>query len=286
MEVQILIQGVVLPAALATAILLLGFRPWQRKEHYQGGLWSGGIALALAFIVSFISQNGWESLQPNSKRDWIVYLALALGVIGLPAALLRKSTWPTWLAGPLLVLAITLIIKPLDNPTYALLGLPGLCGVSVILWFLLEPLARRRPGASLPISFLIIFTGIAIIAELTGGITFPIICGALSGVCGAAFVISLLNPRFSFHAGATPLLATMPPTILWLQGWYDYSGAPVACFLLPLLALPLLWLGELPVITRQRPWIGVVARVFLVTIPVAIAIVLVMNTQSSDPYSP
>lgn len=286
MEVQVLLIGVVLPAVIAAAVLVLGFRPWRRKDHYQGGLWSGGIALALAFFVSFISQNGWEKLHPTSKWDWNVYLALALGVIGLPAALLRESTWFTWLAGPLLVLAIMLIIKPLDNPTHALLGIPGLCGVSLTLWFLLESLARKRPGASLPISFLIIFTGVAIIAELTGGLTFPIICGALSGVCGAAFVISLLNPRFSFHAGATPLLATMPPMILWLQGWYDTSGAPVACFVLPLLAVPLLWLGELPVITRQRPWIGVMARGLLAAIPVAIAIVLAMNTQSSEPYSP
>ena len=105
-------------------------------------------------------------------------------------------------------------------------------------------------------------------------------------MCGAAFVISLLNPRFSFQAGATPLLATMPPMILWLQGWYDTSGAPVACFLLPLLASPLLWLGELPVITRRRPWLGVASRALLAAIPVAIAIVLAMNTQSSDPYSP
>ena len=286
MEVQILIQGVVLPAVLAAAILVLGFRPWRIKDRYPGGLWSGGIALGVAFFASFISQNGWAQLNPTSKRDWIVYLALALGIIGLPAALLRKSKWLTWLAGPLLVVVIALFIKPLDNPTHALLGVPGLCGVSLILWFLLEPLAQRRPGTSLPISFLIIFTGVAIIAEQTGGVTFPVICGALSGVCGAAFVISLLNPRFSFRAGATPILATMPPTILWLQGWYDYSGAPVACFLLPLMALPLLWLGELPVITRQRPWIGVATRALLVTIPVAFAIFLAMNTQSSDPYSP
>ena len=282
MEAQVLIQGIVFPTVLAAAVFILGFRPWRKKDHYPGGHWSGGIALALAFIVSFISQNGWGILIPTSGRNWIVYLVFALGVIGLPAALQRKSTWSTWMAGPLLVLAISLFIKPIDDPTHALLGVPGLCGVSVTLWFLLESLARKRPGASLPLSFLIIFTGIAIIAALTSGFTFLVACGALGGASGVAFVISLLNPRFSFQAGATPLLATMPAAILWLQGWYDYSGVSVACFLLPLLAVPLLWMGELPMITRRRPWIGVAARGLLAAIPVAIAIVLAMNTLSSE----
>lgn len=286
MEVQLLIYGVVLPAIAAAAILMLGFRPWRRKEHFDGGLWATGPALAVAFLASYINVHGWGQFLPTSKREWIVHLAVATGVLGCGAALIRKPKWVPWLAGPLLIAAIALLIKPIDNPTHALLGVGGLCGVVFILWITLEPLAIRRPGASLPLAFWVIFAGVAVIAEQTGGITFPLYCGALSATCFAAFVTSLLNRRFSFQHGATPLLAAIPATILWLQAWYDYSGVPVACFLLPLLAVPLLWLGELPVITRRRPWIGVAARGLLAAIPVAIAIVLAMNTQTSEPYSP
>lgn len=286
MEVQVLIYGVVLPAVLAAAVFVVGFRPWRRKEPFAGGHWATGPALAVAFLASYISVQGWRQLLPTSKREWIVHLAVAAGVLGCGAALMRKPKWLPWLAGPLLIVAIALLIKPIDNPTHALLGLWGLCGVVFILWITLEPLAIRRPGASLPLAFWVIFAGVAVIAEHTGGITFPLYCGALSAACFAAFVISLLNRRFSFQHGATPLLAAIPATVLWFQAWYDYSGVPRVCFWLPLLSIPLLWLGELPVITRRRPWIGVAVRALLAAIPVAIAIVLAINTQSSDPYSP
>ncbi|MCZ6835132.1 MAG: hypothetical protein O7G85_05095, partial [Planctomycetota bacterium] len=225
-----------------------------------------------------------EAFKPSAKIDWILYVAIAMGAIGLFLALIRTSKWKPVLASLSIVLAIGFLIKPIDNPTFALWGLPGLCGAGLIAWLLLEPLATRRPGASLPLSFMVLFTGLAMFTEKTGGISLALTYGALSGVCGAALVVAWLNPKLSFAGGATPMLAAIPPTALWLQAWYYYGDAPWYAFPLMLLVIPLLWLGEIPLVTKRPPWVGVLIRASLVAIPAVIAIVLAMSEQPTDSY--
>lgn len=315
--IEQVVQGVMVPAVLATLVLVLGWRPWRRTRDGEVGassadgvgLWAPAVAFTLAFCLSFMSKNwpAWfttpedgnerapvvaatirgslDALRPSSRTDWIVYLALASGVIGVLAAMIRRPGWVGWLAGPAIGIAVWLIIKPLDNPTYGLLGVPGLCGAAVLAWLLLEPLAARRQGASLPLAFMLVFTGLSIFVFKTGGLSMPLICGAMSAVCAAALVLAWLRPTVSFARGGTPFLASIPPAILWLQAWYYFGEAGWYAFPLMLAAYPLLWLGELPVVTNRPAWVGVIVRAVLAAIPAAAAVVLAMNAQPSDPYS-
>ncbi len=284
MNFEQILFGVLLPAFIAAAMFILGWRIWRRRNPYEQGHWAGAAAFTLAFAFSWISEKGVGSLRPVDKAGWIVYLPLAAGLIGLLAALWRRPKWAPWLAGLLLIPAAALLTKPIDNPTYALLGLPGLCGAVLVCWLLLEPLAARRPGASLPLAFMVFFTGLSIFAFMTDATSWPIVLGAMSGVGGAALVAAWLNPRLSFQRGATPLLAALPAAVLWQRAWYYYGEAPWFAFVLPLTAFGLLWLGELPLITKRPPWMGVVVRGLLVAIPVAIAVILAMKTGETDPY--
>lgn len=287
--VEQILKSIALPVVVAAVIFVIGWRPWRRKVPYTGGQWSGAPAFAAAFVLSFISEKGIGNLKPTSKGEWIVHLAIAAGVIGLLAALVRKPKWLPWLAGPLVATASVLIFRPLEDPKVALLGLSGLFITTLAGWLLLEPLAKRRPGASLPLAFMLLFTGISMFFFISGGLSYSILFGAMSGVCGAALVTAWLNHRFSFHRGATAALAALPVAALWIRSWYympqgDHD-VPWFAFVLPLLAFPLLWLGELPMVTKRPAWVGVIIRALLVAIPLAAAVILAIKAQEADPYS-
>lgn len=285
MNFEQILFGVLIPAFIAAALFIVGWRIWRRRNPYEHGHWAAAAAFTLAFAFSWISEKGAGSLRPVDKAGWVVYLPLTAGLIGLLAALWRRPKWIPWLAGLMLIPAVALLTKPIDNPTYALWGLPGLCGAVLVSWMLLEPLAARRPGASLPLAFMVFFTGLSIFAFETDSTSWPIVLGAMSGVCGAALVAAWLNPALSFQRGATPLLAALPAAVLWQRAWYYYGEAPWYTFVLPLTAFGLLWLGELPIVTRKPAWIGVIIRVLLVAIPVVAAVILAIRVQEADPYS-
>jgi len=299
------LKSVAVPAIVAAAILIAGWRPWRRLrglDAHERGQWSTATAFALAFLVSFVSRKwpSWsaeggaglmqasiDALRPASRRDWIVYLALAAGGIGLLAALVRRPAWLIGAIGPLTAAATWLLIRPIANPTYALGGGAALCGITLLLWFLLEPLARRRAGPSLPLAMVPLFAAISGIIALTGGVGMSVAmtAGAMAAVCGMAAIIAWLNPRFTFARGATPLLAAVPAAIGWLQAWYAPGTTAWYVFTLPLAAIPLLWLGELPVVTRRPPWVGGLVRIVLAVIPGAAAVLLAMNSVQADASS-
>jgi hypothetical protein len=295
-----LLNGVLLPALVAAAILCAGWRPWRKRDRVRTGHWSAAIAMAVAGAMSFVSRAWplWTDpdagpthslaeavrgsmilLTPSARIDRIVLLILATGGIGLAASLVKRPAARAIGTAGLLALAMGLIIRPPDHPAFTTFGVLGLCATAVTLWAMTEPLAALRAGASLPLSFLVLLGGVSWFMAINDLLMLALVCAAIGASAGMAAIVAGLNPTFSLARGGTPVLIATLAVTMWLGAWYHQGDAPRIAFVLPLAGPALLWFGELPLVARRRPWVGLLVRPALAGIPVAIALGLAMKGQ-------
>jgi hypothetical protein len=65
---------------------------------------------------------------------------------------------------------------------------------------------------------------------------------------------------------------------------YSYSAVPLAAYLLPAAAAPMLWLGEVGLVRDRRPWLRSLIRLTLSAAPVGVAVALAASRVETDIY--
>jgi hypothetical protein len=278
--------GVLLPAALTAAGLLLAARP---ALAARGG---DILAVAIGLVAGFAALAGSGEivanfLKPSSTWDWLPAVALlanALGIAdrlilepGLASAKSSKQLWRSlrWgtrlgiglLAGWLLMRAQS-ALEPVSGGWIAALAV-----TATGLWAL-DFVARSWPGSVLPMLLTLVAFAAAALMHLCGFITLAMMGGVLGAVLAACTVVGWLRPHAAVTRGAVPALAVLLPGLLFCSHFNDYSETPAACHLLIVAAPLVLLVTSIPPVARlSSGWLALL-RVAVVLLPLAAALTI------------
>lgn len=305
--------GVGLPLVMAGAILALGWRVWRaRGESRSSPGWAGALSLGAAMIASHVALHG----SVNQKWERVVYLLGAAMTIGAATAAIRwlisrvgaKSPsdadltepdhgalgglqWLAWVVAAMLTgVAAHLVMTGLFQP-----GDPAWMRYAVVtgpiaFTLLMQPLAERRPGLTLPGAMVMACFAQAGVLVLSGNQTFALMPASLGTASLAAVLVSavvtLRGGSVSIGAPAVPLAGvalTIPPVLglLWV------TGLPIAFAWaagLTAMAPVMLWIGEARPIAQRGPAVRLLIRLTLVAVPIVLGLLLAKANAETDVY--
>ncbi|QOJ17044.1 MAG: hypothetical protein HRU76_05355 [Phycisphaeraceae bacterium] len=305
--------GVGLPLVVAGAILALAWRVWRARAGSpaaHSSAWAGALAFGAAMIASHIALNGGV----NQKWERVVYLLIAAGVIGMAAAAARwtltqrakhaatttsesvcagarPGDWLAWVIAAMLTGAAAHFVMAGifqdGDPTWMRIAAAG---APVAFALIMQPLAQRRPGATLPAALTLACFGQAGVLVLSGNQTFALIPASLAAASMAAVLVggavALRGGSVSIGSGAMPLASvalTIPPVLglLWVTGLpiaFAWAAGLVA------FAPAMLWIGEVGSIARRGALTRFLIRLALVALPIAAGLLLAKANAETDVY--
>ena len=244
MEQDLIIHGVLLPAACAV-VLLLVTRRWGTRVR--------GVSCALALLLSARANDSFGGFPPTNGWMWIVIAVCAVALVGAAAG--ERSGSRTGraivcaLAG---CIAALLMPVPMWQSVDARLLLAGALGVIALL---LLPVGMHRGGFSFWCACGMAIAGTSAVALLSGFAKLAVALGAVSCACGWIAVASALaRPRHALHAGISGTLVIVAVTVLGAASAFGYetSSTPAWIFVAAG-ASPLgCWVGEAPPFRASR----------------------------------
>ncbi|HEY7314462.1 MAG TPA: hypothetical protein VH643_34255 [Gemmataceae bacterium] len=247
--------GVALPVLVSAAVLLISWPLWRRTKLPQKGAWAVALALGLGCAAGQIGVEGARSFPPREAADRLFYLTLAAVALDV---LDFQRFCPSWLRGALRAVLWLVVVWSLLPPalrTEASRGVPaswlvGLGLAGLVFWFALALTARRLPGTTMLLLFLVSAGTIGVLSR-----GHSVTLTQLAGVLTAALLPILIRSA----CGPPVILATAPVMVLlpglWLRShFYDYEPPPMPAFLLLAAATVTGTLGLLPGIRSLAPW--------------------------------
>ena len=275
-----LLLGILFPALAAGIIWGLGWKLWRpisKGAEIENGYWSGAVGCALAVAIGSFGLMGWVGFPPRLAEGWLPFIAGGAALIALFESLVLRKNWlaraSIWLV--LLAVMVWLLMSPRRSSLSTLEYSAWVGGIAVCAWVgqsVVEALAERWTGASIPLSLWVWSVGIAACEALTGSLRYGQLAGVLAAAMGAGFVAALLKSKIAFSRGAVTIVTSAAYALL-LCGYF-YSDLPFASAVILALAPLILWIGETGVLTRQKQWIVVPARALLISVPVMVAVLI------------
>jgi hypothetical protein len=271
-----ILLGGVLPGVVTLLVLAIGWAAWRRGERPRAA-WAAPLAIALGFAAGWIGLSSGHrvpGLPPRLGQEWLFYLALAAGAIGVILAFARAH----WSIGIVLAAifsaaAAYLLISRLPR-IYSNGGLPlvAMAAGGVVGWIVLTDLFAARAGrvhATLPLAILTML--VSVIVMLCGSQTIGQYVGIAAATAVAAAIVAAISPGASFRHGAAALAAITGAVLIVAR---FYISPPMPLLYLGLIALTplLLLLSTLPTLSR-KPRRRLLAAA-LALVPPAIALVL------------
>lgn len=279
--------GIVLPALVAFAVLIVAWCPWRRKDSPPVGRWGGALALSAGYAVGHVALTGWQPFPPTEVTHWLLYFALAAMAVGLLDALWREPAWLRWGGRLLLAGAVVwLLLRPIIEYTWgSAQGAAWIVGLGLALlafWAGLEALSERLSTASLSLILLIVTAGSSVVLLLSGSALLSQLGGAAAATLGACLVVAGRSPTLSLARGAVCVVSVLLAG-LWLNGYF-YAEAPLTSVLLVALSPTAAWVGQVERVRRLAPWQANLVRVAVVLVPVALAVVTALRASPRTGY--
>lgn len=299
------LKSVVAPALGGVILLALLWRPWSggaRDERTNPAPppptpagWMTALPLGAAFVAAIWIAHGFPGLWSVDVFKRLHWAAVA----GVLVALIDARRSPGWLAPAGAVVASLFLVWILtehrrDNGVWegrAIWGWTAAWTLAVAGgWMALTVAAARRSGPVLPFVLSLVATVQALGLVQAGLAAAGQLGGLLSAWLGFAFLLALLNPRFTLARGGAHVLGacmgaltingyTLAPTPI------PYAGLGLLT-LLPLVALPAALL--LPARRDGQPdrWWRRPALDLAILAPLAAAILVLTRPPAPDPSEP
>ncbi len=276
--------GVLLPAAVTALGLLLALR-WAFAA--RGGDVLAVVAGLVAGLAALVATDQIPSRfhKPVDCWDWLPGLALLASAVSLDRLLFltrpaRAARPPVllarWvvrvgfaaLAGWLLVRTQSANVEPVEEwwPAALALAVTGLWG--------LDFLARRWPGAGLPVLLALVAFAAAGVMELSGFIRLSQMAGVLAAVLGGCALAGWRWRHAPVAEGAVPAFAVLVPGLLFGAWFNTFAQVPAASYLLVVAAPLLLALTALPPLAGLPGRPLALVRAGVVLLPLAAALAL------------
>lgn len=244
MEQDLIIHGVLLPAACAVALLLVT-RRW-------GTRWRG-VSSGLALLLSARANDSFGGFPPTNGWMWIVIAVCITALVGAAAGERSGSRTGRAIVCALAAsLAALLMPMPMWQSADARLMLAGGLGLIALLML---PTGMHRGGFSWWCACSLAIAGTSAVALLTGFAKLAVSLGAVSCACGWIGVAAVLvRPRHSLPAGIAGTLALVAVTVLGAAAAFGYetSSTPTWIFIASAVSPLGCWLGEAPPFRASR----------------------------------
>jgi hypothetical protein len=252
-QVAGLVYGVLLPAVVAGVVLLAGRRAW-----------AAALGLGAGYVAGHAVLFGWPALPPPDSSNWPLWFA-----IGAAALAVVETSWEPraairWLVRALAATGALVIVKPpAESIVWSLEHAAGL----LVLWVLLDVLARKLGSASFALVALVLAAGAAAVVGLTGSAKLGQMGGCLAAGLGACWVLAAVGVAREISGGVVSVVAVVLGSIVACGTGYSetppWMAAAVAAT--PLAALAI----EATPLRRATPWKAATARAILVALPLA-----------------
>jgi hypothetical protein len=284
----VVLKGLLLPGALAFALLLLPGGLWRRSSGSPGRRWVAPLAVGLGYVAAQLLLLGLPAFPPLDTTQWLLVLALVATLWGLAEA---EDLGPRW-SRALVSLVISLgsgylLLRPLLGSTWtAATGWPWIAGMGLAIFALWQALgiwARRAEPIALPLVLMIWVAGTGLVLALSGSVLLGQLGGALAATLAAALLLELWNPAKAITSAAIAPLVVILSGLL-LNGAF-YSETPVGSVVLLVVSPGVAWLAGLLAALVKRRWLRVCLQGAAVLLPVLIAIWWAGSTAVEDPYA-
>ena len=272
---NLLLFVVVVPALVAALLAVMA--GWAGRRAGVPGAAQAAVALALgAGVIAACLGIAWPTFPPIDVTHRIPWLVLAAVLLGFFESIHPSPAWARWENRLLLaVLVLGVILGPVlgaDWPSRRdLLVQGGLVLAVLIAWTNVEALAAGRSTAVVVPALLVIGSGTAVAALLSGYAVLGQIAGGLTApAAGGVWVSSWWLPDRSLSRGGVPVLVASLAAFLIVG--HVYANLPLASAVL-LGAAPLAaWLAWVGPARRLAPWQSALLAAVLMLVPAGVAV--------------
>jgi len=227
---------------------------------------------------------GWPvagSGEQLSAWHWVFWLAPVATLLELVGERIPGGAWGRWaLRAGLVFAGLIVLLQPYWRYTWegvdAAKSLLGLTALFVALWASVDRAARRIGGLSWPFCAMIVSLGTSLALILTGSQRLSELGIILTSVMGVIALGGLKPARRPLAGGASAVFAVIIGGLLLSA--HIYSETAGRTVLLLAFAPSAIWIGQVPPLSRMRPWkltairIGaVLALVLLAVVPLVVA---------------
>ncbi len=282
---QPLLYGVALPAVAAAAVLLLTWRPWRRDLAPERTAWGVGLALAAGYLVGHVGvEGGRPPWPPREAVDRLWYLTSAAAALSLLDGSLRCPAWLRWLLRAALWLGAVWLLAPpalRQSGGGAVPTLLGLGGAGLRVWGPLAALARRLPGAALPLALLPTAAGTAVLLYRCHSARLAQFAGVVAAALLPVLARSCVRPALT--VATAPVVLLLPG--LWLMAhFYCDPPAPVTSLALLATAALAAGVGCLPGAPQRPAWQCNLLAALLAVLLAALAVWQVRSAGGADTF--
>ncbi len=264
---------VAMPLGIAIVCMTIAWRPWRRGDR-EGirGWWGAPLGVGIGYLVGHVAINQRPSLPPAQPTDYLFLIACAGIIVGLLDSL-RMPAVVRWALRVALCAGVSWFMLSRgfrgeqEGPVIAAWTI-GQAAALAGIWSLLERLAARRAGPSIPLALSLLIAAAGVVFFKAGSGRLAQLSGVLGAALGGAALVALAAPRVSSARG---LLAVVIPVygalILSMWQYPQPFGVPIILAAAPLL----LWAAE-----WRESVTTVIGRVLLALTPVLVALLLLL----------
>ncbi len=259
--VEVLIYGGLVPAAVTALLLALAVKARPNLEAGGGAALAGGVLAGHALL-------GVAPWAPNTSWHWLPYLPLIAAAASLGEAVAPSHRFLSWgLRIAVAALASWLLVPTLpelqETRPY---WLAGSAVAVLVLWAVLQPLARKQSGPLIPSLLLLVAMAGAVVIEQGGFGKLAQFGGVLAAALGGCAVVCGWRRDRPWMSGVVPGVALLLTGLVVNGYFYNFGDVPPSSYVLILVAPLGLAVGALPFVRR---W-GKVARSLLQTVAVVV----------------
>ncbi len=268
-----LVWTVAMPLGIAIVCMTLAWRPWQRERRDSvRGWWGGALAIGLGYLVGHVVINHWPSMPPANTDDYLFVLAIAAAAVGLLESM-RMPMWLRWCIRAVLAAAVSWFMlsngfRSSHSAWVIAAWTAGPAAAIFVVWTLLERLAERRTGPSIPLALSLMIAVASFYFFKGGSGKVAQLAGLLAASLGGAALVTMMAPRVSIARGALAVAVPLYLALILYSWQYPKPlGTPIILAAAPLA----LWLAE-----WRESVTAVAARVLLAAAPALIALILML----------
>ncbi len=280
--IKLLALTIAWAVAVCVPIMVAAWRPWRRDAALGGGLWGGAAGLALALVPVYLLADGWPALPPAESWQWIVYMVLVAGAVGVLDTMRR---WPAAVRVAVYVvpagLSGALLVGPWVESPWVWRVMTAVLVLTVHV--AINDGAGRARGGSVPLALFVAAACASIVIVESNNAKLFQLAVALSACLGVCTVLAWWRPTVSLARGAAPVIAVALPGLVLSAKFLTYAPIPAWSFVLAAVAPLGLVVDRFTPGDRLRPGLAAAVRVIAVLIPAAVAVVAAIATGGESP---
>jgi hypothetical protein len=270
-----IVVGMLLPAAIALILFVIGWRRWRDNASPARGLWTAPLAIALAIVcgVFQLKHHAFPPYPPAESFDRLFYCIPFVFAVSLLLNIRRLPIWACALAVAIVsAIAFRYVLTFKFNalpPGEAWMWTAFCAAVPLIWWLALDRYADRAPCVAPPVALFILGSAMAVIFMLSDILSDGKSALAIVAAIGSAAIAALFFADFRLGRGG--VFAFVLLTLLLGGHAFVTAGLQATELALVLISPVVLWLASLIPMRSLRPWQRVLIHLLLMSIPLAIA---------------